>query len=285
METRVLTDRDEKKLEAFLRPHADSSMFLRANLHSHGVRNEGELFQGEYVGSFDGRSLRGVLAQFNTGGLIPQAPVPLLPQLVSTALRASGRSVSSVVGPADQVDTVLGALRRKRAKKRLDAREGLYALELRALRAPTALRAQRLQARAITEADRDPLLEWFDSYEVECLGARRSKRLRRESEERFERALQAAEGFLLLRDGTPVSYSGFNAKLPDAVQVGGVYTPVAERGRGFARAIVAHSLLEARKRGVERATLFTADDNTAAKCAYRALGFERVGDFRLTLLS
>jgi predicted GNAT family acetyltransferase len=85
--------------------------------------------------------------------------------------------------------------------------------------------------------------------------------------------------WLLEQDGWPVASTGFNARLPDVVQIGGVYTPPALRGRGYARAAVAGSLLAVRETGVRRAVLFTGTDNEPARRTYLALGFRVVGDF------
>jgi GNAT superfamily N-acetyltransferase len=63
------------------------------------------------------------------------------------------------------------------------------------------------------------------------------------------------------------------------VQLGGIYTPPPLRGRGFAKAAVAASLIIARERGAARAVLFT--DNPSAVRTYEALGFRRVGDYSL----
>jgi predicted GNAT family acetyltransferase len=90
--------------------------------------------------------------------------------------------------------------------------------------------------------------------------------------------------WLLLSNGTPVSYSVFNAVLPDIVQIGGVWTPPELRGHGYARCVVAGSLLAARAQGVERAVLFADPVNEAARRAYRSLGFRVVGDYGLVLL-
>ena len=62
-----------------------------------------------------------------------------------------------------------------------------------------------------------------------------------------------------------------------------MFTPPERRRRGYARSAVAASLAWCRARGVQRALLFTDDANLAAITAYRALGFERIGDFGLTL--
>jgi len=66
------------------------------------------------------------------------------------------------------------------------------------------------------------------------------------------------------------------------VQLGGIYTPPALRGRGFARCAVAASLLAARERGASRAVLFTGNPNAVR--TYEALGFARVGDYSIVLL-
>ena len=81
-----------------------------------------------------------------------------------------------------------------------------------------------------------------------------------------------------------VACTGFNANLTEAVQVGGVWTPPELRGRGYGRCVVAQSLLDVRAEGVEKGILFTGDQNVPAVKAYAALGFKRIGDYRLLLL-
>ena len=76
-----------------------------------------------------------------------------------------------------------------------------------------------------------------------------------------------------------------NARLPDVVQVGGVWTPRDLRGRGYARCVVAGSLLAVRREGVGRAVLFTDEENRPARAAYEALGFRVVGDYGLVIFS
>ena len=69
----------------------------------------------------------------------------------------------------------------------------------------------------------------------------------------------------------------------NALQIGGVFTPPLQRQRGYARAVVAGALLEARKQGVVEAILFTGRENEAAQSTYRALGFETAGDYAIIL--
>src|SRR6187401_3200341 len=100
----------------------------------------------------------------------------------------------------------------------------------------------------------------------------------------MERVVADGSGFVLVVEGEVVAYSGFNARLPEVVQVGGVWTPRAARGRAFARAVVAGSLRTARNEGVRRAILFTDRHNVAARRAYVAIGFEPIGDYGLVLI-
>ena len=75
----------------------------------------------------------------------------------------------------------------------------------------------------------------------------------------------------------------FNARLPDVVQLGGIFTRPEDRGRGYARRLVAGMLQHARADGAPRAVLFTGQDNLAAQRAYEAIGFEPIGLYGLVL--
>lgn len=276
---------DTKRLEAFLRPRADSSMFLRGNVRRQGIVNEGRRYQGDYVAAFDGAHIVGVVGHANFGTLLPQAPLHLLPALVGAAAEASGRPVLGCVGPADQVGVVLETLGLADHPKSLDAFEGLYALALERLRTPAPRGSCALHGRGLRPSDRQVVVPWFEAYAVEALGKTAGPEVTEESARRFEVACDQASGYVLVRgDSELVSYSGFNTSLPDAVQIGGVFTPPALRSNGFAQTVVAHSLQAVAADGVGRAVLFTDDQNVAAISAYRSLGFQRIGDFRLALL-
>ena len=84
-------------------------------------------------------------------------------------------------------------------------------------------------------------------------------------------------------DRQPVAMTGFNARLPEIVQVGAVYTPPLLRNKGYARLAVALHLAEARETGTRHAVLFAASD--AAARAYQAIGFLPTFAFALVLFS
>ena len=96
--------------------------------------------------------------------------------------------------------------------------------------------------------------------------------------------VESQSQFILTDAGQPVAGCCFNARLPDMVQIGNVWTPAALRGRRYARSVVAGALRYARAEGAREAVLFTATDNNAARKAYLATGFTRIGDYAIVLL-
>jgi predicted GNAT family acetyltransferase len=158
---------------------------------------------------------------------------------------------------------------------RLATNEVLFVLELDALVVPDF--GSRTVRRA-TAADVPLLGIWRRDYGIETL-ADPPDSDEKDGRERIEASLASGHVWVACEEGAPVAMTSFNAHTGDSVQVGGVFTPKAARGRGLARIAVAGSLLDARAEGARTAILFTGDENAAAQSAYRALGFAQVGDY------
>jgi uncharacterized protein len=288
MYARILQAPDQPTLEAFLCKHKDSSMVLRGNLLADGIEDNGGRFAGVYAGAFDaGGALRAVAAHYRIwGNVFPQAESDeALDAAVRCAVDASGARVRGLIGLRPLVRRAIAYLELRAVPCKYDANEGLYALDLEQLRKPALLLDPEVELRALQPSDEGFFLEWLRDYEVNLLGAPDDDALRADCRADFERKLASGEPCLLTHAGIPRAKTEFNARLPDMVQVGGVYTPPAQRGRGYARAAVALSLLEARARGAGRAVLFTGDDNRPAIGAYRAIGFRRIDDFAIVLFA
>jgi len=263
---RLLTEGDRAAVEALLRAQIDTSMFLLSNLRAAGFTDEGKRLQGTYVGSFDGGALTGVVCHAWNGMLLLQAPESAA-ELAREAVRLSGREVEGAAGPLEQVRALkLGEGLRPEG-------EVLMTLDTRELKAPLLARACRRP-----KPEELPLLAaWRYDYIVELELGLPGDETRREAEAEIARG----DLFVLEVEGALVAMTGFNARLPECVQIGGVYTPPALRGRGYAKAVVAGSLLQA---GAPRAVLFTGENSLAAQAAYRSLGFRVTGQFGLLLL-
>src|SRR2546427_497277 len=149
--------------------------------------------------------------------------------------------------------------------------------------AAAGVAAGQVRCRHPEPAELDLVVRWRVDFSVEALGATDAPAL--ETACRADALLlqERGAGWLLLDGVTPVAYSAFNAMLPEIVQIGGVWTPPALRGRGYARAVVAGSLVAAHQQNAQRAVLFADPLNQAAQRAYLSIGFRIVGDYGLVL--
>lgn len=281
---RILDQGDRPGLEAFLAPHADASIFLLANSREADLVDRGERLQGTYFGAFEGERLVGVAAHYWNSYLIFQAPGPGIEALVAAARAAAVRPILGLIGTADQVGRARELLGVRDDAVQMDSREGLYALALADLRPPRALAEGRVAGRRLEPRDLELAVAWRIAYSREALKAPDAPALRDKSRADMTRALTDRQTWILEAGGRPVAMASFNAWLPEVVQLGGVWTPPEERGRGYARAVCAVALRDAAAAGVPRGVLFTGDENPAAIRAYRSLGFARIGDYRICLL-
>src|SRR6266566_2868556 len=227
-------------------------MFLRSNARSAGLTDRGQPMQATYVAALEGGRIAGVAAHCWNGMVLVQAPEGGHAAAAALeAVRHSGRTVTGFSGPWDQVVAAREALGLRTAPAAKDSRDELYVLDLARLVVPRELASGALRCRHPAATELELLVDWRVRFAGEA----------------------------------PVSYSVFNAMLADIVQIGGVWTPPERRGRGYARSVVAGSLLAARKQGIARAVLFADPANEAARRAYLFLGFRIVGDYGLVLLA
>ena len=285
---RVLRPGDEPRLETFLGPRLESSLFLLSNSRRAGLEDRGEPFQGTYYAAVrppaaDGTAdaeIAGVIAHYWQGNLVLQA-AGHLEALLEAASKRVRRPIRGLLGPAAQVARARELLGWSDDQLQFDEQEGLYALSLAELAVPEALGAGRVRGRRIEPRDLETVAAWRLGYHLEALGSKDTPELREQCRAEMAGSLERGDSWVLEDGGEQVAMTSFNATLDEAVQVGGVWTPAEGRGRGYGRAAVAVSLLDARDQGVERAILFTGDDNLPAIRAYAALGFRRIGDYRI----
>ncbi len=280
---RILGAGDENRLAAFFEAAPDHTLIQRSNLLRAGAAWHGQRYGGVFAGAFDGERLTGVIAHYWSGMLCPLVPDvardfrPLLEGLIE----ASPLPVNGVLGDWDQVTATLMHPRINGRAVRRCAREILYGLPLESLQVPAPLRYGEITVRPIEARDVPMLTAWRMDYLVDTFKLARSTATFDEAANELGAALDEGRGWVVEAEGRMLAYSGFNAALPDVVQVGGVYTPRFARARGLARSAVAGSLLKARDAGASRAVLFTDVANVAAQRAYGALGFNAIGDWGL----
>jgi GNAT superfamily N-acetyltransferase len=250
---------DLPALTAFLRRHEATSMFPLSNLAGAGLNGAGFYGMRFWVT----RDVSGAIGLTNGGMLQPQWPGA---DWAAARAVLAGEEVAGVIGPAGQVTALVAALGFGKAGSEMDRTESGFVLNLNDLIIPEGSGVLA----ALEAVDAGVLAAWRATYLTEVIGTP-PDRAARQAPADIERWRTAKSHFVLLEAGDPVAMSGFNAVLPDVVQVGAVYVPPALRGRGRARRVVALHLAEARAKGVRRARLFAVSDQAAR--AYRAIGF------------
>lgn len=281
---RIIQPGDEVALEVFLQPRIESSLFFVSNMRAAGLVDNGRSHEGTYAAVFTQDQIIGVVALFWNGSLILQAPIAHLPDLYQAITASAPRPIARFIGPKQQVQTLLDYLDITPTALKLDEPEYLYSLNLADLRTPPQLLSGAWQGRLMQAKDIELMTRWRVGYAIEALGETESPTLWQQIRTSVEKYLRMGQVWILEDNGEPVATTAFNATIKEMVQVGGVWTPPEYRNRGYGRCAVAASLLGVKAEGVKTAILFTGEENIPAQKAYEALGFQHIGDYRITLL-
>lgn len=271
---REVTERDLTWMEDFLRGHMQSSMFFLSNLREYGLQGAEDRAMRIWALD-DGR--KGLFALSNGGMILMQAPEASEADWRAAAELCKGRALIGCLGEGAQVAAFMPLAGLDQRKMSLNEREPGYRLDLGQMRVPDC---SGFTLAPLDAQYRNLAISWRSVYHGEVLGTP-AEACKEAATRDIDGCLERDSHRMLLKDGVAVSMTGFNATLPDTVQIGGVYTPPELRGQGLARRAVALHLIEARAKGVAQAILFAA--NEAAARAYEAIGFERNGTFSLML--
>lgn len=266
------SETDLPEVKAFLNARVIQSMFPLANLDAHGLNGDHPRSPSFWLTKKDGE-ITDVLTVTQEGVLMPQCPTKTW---VGVKEALKNRDLSGIIGPADQARSLQDMLGLKAAPTTLDHDEPQYELALKDLIVPDG----RGDIVPLADADREDMIAWRTAYDIEALNTPIDEA--GPIATRDYESYVANRSHVALMDGdTALCTTGFNARLPDIVQIGGVYTPPELRGNGHARRAVALHLHQAKQQGVKRATLFSANEN--ASRAYQAIGFTYIGQWTLCL--
>lgn len=268
--------RDAARLDAFLAQHPATSMFLRSNLAAHGTDDTTHPHGTSFFISEVAGAITGVFGITNAGFLLAQAPDAPPEAWDAFAQAIKGRVVAGMTGRPVQVQMCLKACGLLLGPWTVLADDPIYHLML------SDLVDMPGQVRAPTVDDLALLERWYATYALDTGQALVDDAPSPETKARAARAVGSDDVVILEEDGLPVAMAGVNARLVDTVQLGGVFTPDGLRGNGYARRAVAGLLRRCLAQGVTQSVLFA--NNDAAAQAYEALGYRRVGDYRVAIL-
>jgi len=204
-------------------------------------------------------------------------------QLAALALAESGRPLKGLLGPSGQIAAVRHALQLLDYPCSIAGDEDLMALALSDLQLPEALRGSELRVRLARSSELELLANWRQAFAKEALGAKETPALSAQIRAEIARWQAEKANLVLASRGRLIAACAVIADYDACLQVGAVWTPMALRGRGFGRCLIAGALQRARDRGLQRALLIT--HNPAARRAYRSVGFRKVGSYSLDLFT
>lgn len=268
---------DEPRIEAFLARYPETSMFLRGNLAAYGLRERTHPHGTAYALVEQAGEVTAVFGRTNHGFLMCQAPFADAALWHSFAAFWRGQTMIGMTGEEAQAVLALRVLDVPQPAFTLNQAEPLYTLDLHNLSAPQA------DVRGATAQDVALLTDWFTRYELQTGMAGDPGQAARNGQSRARAAPDRPWLRLMLEGGTPVAMADVNAAVADMVQIGGVFVPDALRGAGRAGRVVAALLQQTRAGGAKRAILFA--NNPAAARAYERIGFQRIGEYRVAILS
>lgn len=266
---------DAPQIAAFLTRHCDTSMFALSNLAQHGIDNDHPRALRCWLTRAD-RQITDALIITTEGMAMPQCPTFGRADWAGATQDTAGITLIGIIGPAAQARAFATAAGLSNAPATLNRDEPFMALDLSDL----VIGAGPDRIIPLADAPRQIVFDWMTAYQVEALGSDLPEaRLR--AEHSLAAYLAAGSHVVLMLGDTPLAMTGFNARLPGIVQIGGVYTPPDLRNQGHARRAVALHLAQAKATGVTRAVLFSA--SLSAARAYAAIGFRQTGDWTLCL--
>ncbi|WP_259462673.1 GNAT family N-acetyltransferase [Ruegeria conchae] len=251
-------------------------MFPLANLRDFGLR---KLHPRSLKAWVLGDPFRAVFAITNEGMILSQCPNCSDDELAEAISLIRGHALFGIASEATQARWLMQLGGWEDRPATLNSDEPGFSLELDQLRIPDVSGARLVP---LDEVDRAITENWRHDYLIEAMDFA-PDRAKTQAGEDFEAYCTRDSHRVLLVNDRPVAMTGFNARLPEIVQIGGVYTPPELRGRGYARLAVALHLSEARDAGVSRSVLFAASDSAAR--AYMAIGFQPAGYFSLILFT
>ena len=123
---------------------------------------------------------------------------------------------------------------------------------------------------------RDLLAEWARAFHEEAMRSGPDQDWRAMADRWIEGRARSA--WLWVDDGRVVSLAGVGGRTPHGVRVGPVYTPPADRRRGYASNLVAGASQLQLDAGREFVFLFTDLANPTANKIYQDIGYEPVID-------
>lgn len=258
---RLLTAQDRAQTVDFLSGAPHFNLYMLGNIEKLGFDQAICEFWGDMVPTAQGEVLRGVLNRYMNGWTVygrTATDWAGLGHILDQHPAGAQRLQDNPGG----IDSLLPYLQRYRAAKtEIEEVMDLQPANFQPVAAPTGVSVRRA-----TLADRAALIAFYADAEQ-----------MRRSAAGIERPLHDTRVWVAEVEGALVATALTNAETSNLAMIGGVYTPPAQRGRGFSQAVcsaLCADLMADQKQPV----LYWI--TPAAGSIYRKLGFRATGQWR-----
>lgn len=196
---------------------------------------------------------------------------PGIEKEIARHLQNLGIEVSGIVGEQETCHLFAEAWTRETGEQmKVLMNQGLYRIDA----VNKGLRKSEGSWRIASKKDAELLEEWYVSFEEET-GINRSTKA--EATHRIASFLERKEVYVWEVDGAVVSCMKKSRPSKNGITVSFVFTPQSQRGKGYARTLVAEVtdelLLE-----FDFVMLYTDLDNATANKIYREIGYEQIAN-------
>lgn len=272
---RTVTSRDLPLVEGILVRDPVTHCFVASRVRMGGA--DPWRLGGELLGYFDDGVLTSML--YCGANLVPVATSSASRAAFADRLRATGRRCSSFVGPAEEVLDLWRLLEPSWGP----AREVRQNQPLMVLASDPVL-APDPDVRRATVADLDLLVPaCIAMFTAEVGVSPVAGGMATAYRSRIAEIVREGRSFVRIEGDVVVFKAEVGAVAGDVCQVQGVWVDPGHRGRGHSEAGMAAVAVGARADIASTVSLYVNDFNTAARKAYRAVGFHEQGAFATVL--
>jgi predicted GNAT family acetyltransferase len=275
-----ISESDVPAVKAFLERVPETSLFLLSNIRAFGTRLSESMYSGNLKGIKENGEFVAVFCLTRGGSLLAQAAgrIDLAADIVA-ASRKERIPLRGVLGEWDVARAIWDLWRADGSvAETIASREVMYRLTLDQMRCSGQLTPLAVRMMGPSDHDQWEQLsaDFLNEVGLPTLGERDQRMAA------FIRSVGLGHWWGGFDGDRLVSMMGIIALHERTAQIGGVFTPVAVRRRGYSRAVLAQLLNDAKRvHHIERIFLFTGEENTAARTLYESVGFERFGHFGL----
>lgn len=265
---RLLTEKDKDEVLEYTERNHIETTFIIGNVISFGLDNNPNINRcAHYYGYFEKESLKGILPFYNLGSCIPHYESEAAIDEFSELMKS--RSFNYLLGMQKIVEPLYNKL--KNTKNPASISHNSYFINENF--SPFKLEGVELvNAWELSLKEVEDFLNETVSSNFNALGA----------VENFPKLLSELgpdeDYIFLLKDGEVKAQALIQTYTSKINQIGGVYTRISERGKGYCKALISELCTRIASR-YKLPTLTVRKNNTPAVRAYTSLGFKHYDDY------